>query len=627
MARKDENGFYMPERTERSYAEGLPSADVQRPKEDEQPRREKNEDSGKEKNKGPIGVEEIREARQRMIEYFGSKRLFDIRYRMNFDIYNLMYNENADDQIEFDDSGNPRKKLIPERVGAQTLNVILNKHADAMDNYPEPTFLPRSRDDEETARLLTSIVPCILDWNKFEETYDNLWTDKLVGGADGVAVLWDSELDNGLGNIGIFRVNLLNMAWAPFIDNIQDSPDLFLVSYEDPERVKEAYPELSEISSEDLGLEGFTTYHSVSETQNKAAVVDWYYKRGGVLHYCKFCGDHIIFASENEDRYNKGFYHHGKYPFVVKGLFKLRRTPVGFGFIDICRPMQQALDAVKRDVLKNIRVNSQTRSLVDDQAIVNFDDLSDLSVEFIKANGGELSRIIHPIDTKDIAPGALSMYNAFINEIKDTTGTNDPSNGAGSAGVTSGAAIAALQEAGGKISRDINKGGFREFEEICELILELIRQFYNPARCFRIVGEDKEPEYIEFDNEGLQPKEFEIEGVDGIFKRLPVFDIKVKAQRSNPYTTAANNQMMVDMFRMGAFAPENAEAAQAMLEGMSFEGKDKISELIKQNSLLMQQFTQMAQQQQMADAMIAQQAADSLGAQAGAAPAAMPTQL
>ncbi len=508
--------------------------------------------------------------------------------------------------------GELRKKLIKKHVGAQTLNVILNKHADAMDNYPEPIFLPREKSDEETATMLNSIVPCVLERNKFQEIYSDAWTDLLVGGACCYAVTWDSELENGLGDVRLSRVDILSMAWEPHIEKIQDSANVFCVNYCDVERAKEAFPQLKEVSTEDLGLSEYRTFDARSRTQNKAAIIDWYYKKDGLLHFCKFCGSQVIFASENEpEKYPKGFYEHGEYPFVLGALFRLRNTPVGFSFIDICRAPQSELDDLKHDILKNIKVNSQTRNLYDSQVITNAEDLSDLNKEFIEAdNLHSGTRAIVPLDTKDIAGGALAMYNALTDEIKMTTGTNDASNGASAAGVTSGSAIAALQEAGGKISRDINKGGFRNFTEICRLILENIRQFYNPERWFRIIGDDKKAEYVQFGNGALLPQEVIVDGDDTIYKRVPVFDIDVKAQRSNPFTTAANNQMMVDMFRMGAFAPENADAALSMLECMSFEGKDKMIERIKQNSQLLQAVNQLQGRVEMANAMMAQQAAD-----------------
>ena len=40
-------------------------------------------------------------------------------------------------------------------------NVIVSKHADAMDAYPEPNILPREPDDRQEAKVLSKILRCI----------------------------------------------------------------------------------------------------------------------------------------------------------------------------------------------------------------------------------------------------------------------------------------------------------------------------------------------------------------------------------------------------------------------------------------------------------------------------------
>ena len=55
-------------------------------------------------------------------------------------------------------------------------NVIVSKHADGMEAYPEPNILPRERDDVEEARRLASIIPVVIEQNHFEDIYsDALW--------------------------------------------------------------------------------------------------------------------------------------------------------------------------------------------------------------------------------------------------------------------------------------------------------------------------------------------------------------------------------------------------------------------------------------------------------------------
>ena len=61
-------------------------------------------------------------------------------------------------------------------------NVIVSKHADAMEAYPEPNILPREEGDREEAKRLSSILPCILEQNGFEGTWSDVAWRKLKTG-------------------------------------------------------------------------------------------------------------------------------------------------------------------------------------------------------------------------------------------------------------------------------------------------------------------------------------------------------------------------------------------------------------------------------------------------------------
>lgn len=617
----DKDGFHIPVKRESSFAERQPPLSEQLTRDDAAQTQQEEEKSSGNAAAKPVGKEQVAKMRDKLKDYIASKATYDERYKNNFETYTLLYNEN--NRLKSETKGD-EKEVIKKRRGAQTLKVILNKHADAMDNYPEAVCLPRSRDDEKTAKILNGVIPCVLERNRFRQTYSDARTDEFVGGMSIVSVTWDSEREGGLGDVCIRRENVLNIFWAPFINDIQESPYLFNVSLLDIDEAKEKYPQLKEISAEDLSLKEFSTYNNTTKSNDKAAVIDCYYKKNGMVHLCKFCGEELIEASENDPKkYPDGYYIDGKYPFSARPCFKLPDTPSGFGFIDICRAPQEYRDELRRDILKNIKINSKTRNLKNNNAAVNRDDLLDLDQEMIDVDGvASLDQVIRPLETKDIAPGALSMLAALDDEMKDTTGTNDASNGASAAGVTSGNAIAALQEAGGKISRDINQMDYLSFTEICEMIIERLRQFYTPGRYFRIVDEDKKTEYVEFDGNALREQKVGVEGSEDEFVRLPVFDIKVKAQRSNPFTTAANNEMMLNMFNMGMFSPQRVDEALVALEGMSFEGKDKMVEMLKNNKTLLDAVNELSQQLQMSNAMINEQSAQAaalLPGEAGAA--------
>ena len=618
--KRDENGMIMPvkstypaltsDKSKLSNVYGTSDKTDEEPKSAEQAEKE-NESSGK-----PIGLDEIHEAMQTFRKYQNSKKPYDERFKQAFREYNLLYTEATAPQIKTDDNGRPRKVLVPHRKGAQALNVIMNKHADAMDNYPEIICLPRAQDDEQAAKTLNSVIPCIHKRNGFIRTYSDEQLDKFVGGCGCYAVLWDKTAENGLGDIAISRVDILNLFWEPHIENIQDSANVFFARYFDEEGIRKVYPELESVSTASLGLVEHETYDNSNKSNDKVILLDWYYKKNGELHLCKFVGEHILYSSENE---GKPIYNHGKYPFVLEPMFRLRDTPVGFGFMDVVRAPQNQLDELKHDMLVNIKVNSQPRVYANTGVGVNNDDMTDLDKTVIEVNG-QLQGNIAPVESKELASGAWSLYDRLSNEIKETSATNDASNGASAAGVTSGSAIAALQEAGGKVSRDSNKLAQEAMTELAQLEIELMRQFYNLPRIFRITGENNQTTYEEFDNTDLRKQPLTYTDTDGqtvnytdedgnILERLPIFDIDVKAQKASPFATAAQNEMMMNLFQMGAFNPQAADATLVMLDGMTFEGKEKLIEKIKQNQTLSQAVQKLSNKVQMLEAMNASRTA------------------
>ena len=120
-------------------------------------------------------------------------------------------------------------------ASAWLFNSLASKHADAMDNYPEIVCLPREANDSAEADSLTDILPVILEQNNFEQTYSDLWWYKLKTGCGVYGIFWDSNKLNGLGDISINQVDLLNLFWEPGITDIQKSPNLFYDSLEDHE--------------------------------------------------------------------------------------------------------------------------------------------------------------------------------------------------------------------------------------------------------------------------------------------------------------------------------------------------------------------------------------------------------
>jgi hypothetical protein len=172
-----------------------------------------------------------------------------------------------------------------------------------------------------------------------------------------------------------------------------------------------------------------------------------------------------------------------------------------------------------------------------------------------------------------------------IDELKETTGNHDVAQGSAVGGVTAAQAIEALQEAGNKSSRDMIAGTYRAYTEIMRPVIELLRQFYDGVRCFRITEGDGGRRYVRYTNTGLQDKVTGTGGDGGETYRHPVFDIEVRAERENPLDRAGRNRLMLELYRAGLFEPANRTAAERTLSGMDFEGIDVLRSVLAGTSV------------------------------------------
>ena len=539
----------------------------------------------------PIGQEQLRQANLTLQKYKEGKANLEQRVIDNEEWYRLRHWECM----------RGKKKQQVEPVSAWLLNAIANKHADAMDNYPAPNILPRERADVEEARRLSDIVPVVLEQTGYEGTYSEAWWDKLIGGTAIYGVFWDSGKLNGLGDIAVEPVDVLNLFWEPGITDIQDSANVFHLSLADNKALESSYPQLSgNLGGSTLDISKYV-YDDTVDTSGKSVVVDWYYKKQvgqtTVLHFCKYVNDTVLYATENDETMAKrGWYDHGKYPFVFDPLFRIKGTPCGFGYIDIGKGAQEYIDRGDQAVMQNMLSNAKPRYFIRSDGSVNEAEYGDMTKDFVHTDGNLGQDSILPIAGKGLSSIYLNVLDRKVEELKETTGNRDVSTGGSASGVTAASAIAAMQEAGSKLSRDSNKAAYRAFREIVLLVVELIRQFYDLPRQFRIIGANGEQSFISYTNAGLLPQaqgnDF---GVDMGY-RVPLFDIEIAAEKASPYSKLSQNELALQFFGAGFFNPQLTDQALACLEMMDFDGKDRMMQRIAQNGTLYQQLMQARQQ-------------------------------
>ena len=554
----------------------------------------------------PIGKEQVQNARQILMKYKEGKANLEQKIIESEQWYKLR-------NWECMRKGQGNKDQV-EPVSGWLFNSIANKHADAMDNFPSPNILPREEGDKAEAEMLTSIIPVILEQNDFEETYDVESDDKLKGGTGVYGVFWDSSKLNGLGDISVESEDILSLFWQPGVTDIQRSRHFFHVDLRDNELLVGEYPQLQgKLGSSTLDLSKYI-FDDTVDTTEKSAVIDWYYKKmqngKTVLHYCKFVNDEVLFATENElepvvdemgnlirpPMADAGWYDHGLYPYVFDPLFRMKGTPCGFGYVDVAKSAQEYIDRGNQAIMENMLANASPRHFIRNDGAVNEEEYADMTKKFVHVDGNLGQDSILPIQGKPLNDIYVTVINNKIDELKETTGNRDISTGGTTSGVTAASAIAAMQEAGSKLSRDNNKASYRAFRKVCLMIIELIRQFYDMPRCFRIMGENGTARYVEYSNAGILPQSQGMEmGLD-LGMRVPLFDIEITAQKQSPYSKMSQNELALQFFGAGFFNPAMADQALACLDMMDFDRKHFVMQKIAQNGGMYQQMLMMQQQ-------------------------------
>lgn len=575
-----------------------------------QPRMQNEQASGLMARKA-IGEEQARKAMDTLQKYRQGKSALEARVIASEDWWRMR----SWQRIQ---KGNPEDD---KWTSAWLFNVIMGKHADAIAAYPAPAIRPREPDDREEAAKLSSVLPVILEQNDFEEVYsDSQWT-KLKQGTLIWHVKWDSSKLNGLGDISVQPVDILSFFWEPGIRDIQKSKNIFLTEMVDNELLLAKYPELQGKLNSNPQIQQKYNTDDVISFDGKSMVVDWYYKKyqngRQVLHFAKLVGDTVLQSTENdtEQKYDTmtlpdgsivqqpagrpmaetGLYDDGEYPFVVDALFPVEGSIAGYGYIDIGKSTQEQIDRMNQAIVKNAIMATTPRWFKRSDGSVNEQEFADWTKPFVHVDGNLGQDSLVPIQVNMLSSNYIAILQNKIEELKWTTGNTDVNNGATNSGVTAASAIAALQEASGRSSKDSTKSAYRAYARMIRMVIERIRQFYDLPRQFRIVGQRGAEQFVQYSNQGLQPQTlYGANGQpDGL--RKPVFDIEVSAQKASEYTSMAQNELALQFFQLGFFNPQMVDQALSTLDMMDFDGKDLIIQKIQENADLQQRLIEWQQ--------------------------------
>ena len=536
------------------------------------------------------------QAESRCREYKRSMQNLYDRVKANEEYYRQRY-----DYIK---SSND-KKSMPERASAYLLNAVINKVADMMDNIPHPNILPREKSDEVTAKILSKVIPVILKRNKFTQTYYNCSLSKVKNGFSIYGTVWNPTVDNGLGDVEVRQIDLMNIVWQPGITDIQESKEIFVLKDYDNDVLASLYPDrIADFTGQSDLIQQYEDEDTLDKS-DKSTVIDWYYKKTvkfevmgqtypkTILHYAKICNGKLLYASENDPDMQDGWYQDGRYPVVIDTLYPIKNSPVGFGLIDMMREPQEYIDKLDYAMIQNVLFNSRPRYWVKEGCSTNEEEFSDPYKMFAHYTGSETGLV--KIETSELPSIYAQILSDKKEELKENTGNRDFSQGTTSGGVTAASAIAALQEASSKTSRTINILSYCAYEDLIGMVISRMQQFYTVARTFRVT-QNNEQQYMQLGASELNPEGQINEKIGAVMGgRRPIYDIDISAEKASPYSRIANNELAKELFQMGAFNPALADQVVPAIEMMDFDKKDDILQQISKNQQLYIQNQQMQQ--------------------------------
>lgn len=448
-----------------------------------------------------------------------------------------------------------------EPATAFIFSAIENKYSDAIDNYPNANIIEREPDDRALSQLLSKIVPVQLDMSGFKKAYKTNWRRKLKHGTGIYGVFYNGD------NIVIKALSILNVYCDMHLDNVQDSRFLFIVNAVDNELLKEQFPAHCEKFSGGTTIENFDGVH---EIKGRTEIIDCYYKKGGNVHCMKLCKNEIISSTEDGD-FPEGLYRHGMYPVVFDVLYPEEDCPFGFGIIDISKNPQAYIDRLDGAIIKNAILTSKTRFMIKDNGSVNEEEVLDYENDVIHVAGGVDNDSIRELQVSGLQEFVREHRNKKIDELKEVVGNRDFQQGGTNNGVTAASAISVLQEAGNKLSRTMIDDAYDAYRDIVFMMIELMREFYESERIYRISGDGDEDEYAAFSssmmNSGTEPA---------------MFDINIVAQKQNPFQKEAGNQLILTLWSAGFFNPQTTDYAIIALQAMNFEGKENVIKMLNE---------------------------------------------
>lgn len=460
----------------------------------------------------------------------------------------------------------------PRPVTPIIQSTVENVRADLIDYLPEAIISADSREYDELAELMTRIIRENHLRCAYEDEFAKLTHDLLVGGYSVQQIGFDPNANGGIGGAYIRHADNRTVMFDPLCSDLQDSRAVFRFTHHTRDWFKQHYPK----QAAELREDGFMLSAAADEVispvfSNSILLIECWLREYDAktgkhrVHMVKLAGGMILEDSRRIKR--EGYFAHGEYPFVITTLFERKGSCLGYGFVDMFCTAQMYSDKLDQIVMKNALLASHNKLLITGASGFDPADLRDWSKE---VHTGDNLNGVTWFSTAPLPAYMLQYIAEMRNSIKEESGANEFARGMTHAGVTSGTAIAALQEASSKRSRMAARSIHAAFRRAVSQELEVEREFTLSKRCSRELSSITSGMGI--DLEKLKAVDDAVKSL----KNLPAeFRVTVKVVKENAFSVINNNDTVFRLVEAGMITP--AVGLQLLI----FDGKDQAVELMK----------------------------------------------
>lgn len=451
--------------------------------------------------------------------------------------------------------------------------------ADLMDRMPEAIIRAESVDDETISQVVCALIKQNHDAASYRKEYRSLVHDLLVDGYGVQEIGYDVSANRGLGAAFIRWVDCHNIMFDPQVDNLQDGRAVFKIRARTIEWLEKRYPQFKDQFQKDTFE--FTKDSVLKFDQDKNILLIEYWWREFIadgadgktgkwqVHMAKLAGRKLL--EDSREAKPDGYFATGEYPFVITPLFARKGSCLGWGLCDIYGEQQKYSDKLDQITLKNAAMASHNKILVTEASGFDSDDLADWSKEVHK---GENLNGVTWFQTPPLPQYQIAFAGQIREGVREESGANDVSRGNIGSGVTSAAAITALQDMSSKRSRMISDILHESFKEAVRYEIEVEREYNVLPREVTFTDQQGQSRTETFESAIMSRK-------TQLGNEVPIeFFISIKVQQENRWTIQAHNDLIIQMVELGMIAPDKG------VELMEFEGKESL--IAKNNQQVLQ---------------------------------------